>query len=318
MSKRPNFKDARGHHIRVYSEVYDSPAYKALTPPDVMAYLALLRDLKGSNNGDLSLTLTKAKERGISHHTTLARSLRALCAVGLICLTRKGGSQRGGQRLPSLYAVTDIDVYEMRHKQVEARKADFAWRKVTTVEHGRSLIEQAEANAKKGASKLKPQGHKLTATGTPADAITPLIRPPGDTWQDIPGHLVTHGKNSANPMPARVTDGFSSDDDFRSHRTRRVPPIHIATPSGEIEGDSDREAVPQAVTRKAAKYLANLPRGAHDVVAIQAGRGAGLSLEQLSAWADPQTVALALAGGSRPWRDLWTLGIDRSLLESQA
>jgi hypothetical protein len=80
----------------------------------------------------------------------------------------------------------------------------------------------------------------------------------------------------------------------------------------------DRESVPQAVTRKAAKYLANLPRGAHDVVAIQAGRGAGLSLEELSAWADSQTVARALAGGSRPWRDLWTLGIERSLLERQA
>jgi len=85
-------------------------------------------------------------------------------------------------------------------------------------------------------------------------------------------------------------------------------------PAGLVE----REAVPQAVTRKAAKYLASLPRGAHDVVAIQAGHSAGLSLQQLSAWADSQTVARALAGGSRPWRDLWTLDIDRSLLESQA
>lgn len=318
MTKRTNYKDERGHHIRVYSEVYDSPAYKALTPPDVMAYLALLRDLKGANNGDLSLTLTKAKERGISHHTTLARSLRALCAVGLIRLTRKGGSQRGGQRLPSLYAVTDVDVFEMHHKQVEARKADFSWRKVTTVEHGQSLIEQAEANAKKGASKLKALGHKLTATGTPADAITPINRLPGDTWQDRPGHLLTHGKNSANPMPMRVTGGFSSVGDFQNHRTPRVSPIHIATPKGESEGDCGRQAVPQAVTRKAAKYLASLPRGAHDVLAIQAGHSAGLSLEQLSAWADPQTVARALAVGSRPWRDLWTLDIDRSLLESQA
>jgi hypothetical protein len=318
MNKRTNYKDERGHHIRVYSEVYDSPAYKALTPPDVMAYLALLRDLKGTNNGDLSLTLTKAKERGISHHTTLARSLRALCAVGLICLTRKGGSQRGGQRLPSLYAVTDVDVYEMRHKQVEARKADFSWRKVTTVEHGRSLIEQAEANTKKGASKLKTQGHKLTATGTPADVIRPLNRPPDDTWQDRPGHAVTLEKSPENLASMRVSGDFLGDADFASHRTPDVSPIHIATPSGEIEGDSDRESVPQAVTRKAAKYLANLPRGAHDVVAIQAGRGAGLSLEQLSAWPDSQTVARALAGGSRPWRDLWTLEIDRSLLESQA
>jgi len=98
------------------------------------------------------------------------------------------------------------------------------------------------------------------------------------------------------------------------HRLAMVTDSCDWLPSGLV----DHESVPQAVTRKAAKYLASLPRGAHDVVAIQAGRGAGLSLEQLSEWADPQTVARALAGGSRPWRDLWTLDIDRSLLESQA
>ena len=318
MTKRSAFKDARGHHIRIYSEVYDSPAFKALTPPDVMAFLSLLRDLKSTNNGDLSLTLTKAKERGICHHITLARSLRALSAVGLICLTRKGGATRGGQRLPSLYAVTDVDVFEMRNKQVEARKADFAWRKVTTVEHGRSLIDQAEANAKKGASKLKDQGHKLTATESPADVITPKNTTSGDTWQDRLGHAVTLGKSPKNLASMRVSGDFLGGADFVSHRTPDVSPIHIATPKGESGRGSDREAVPHAVTRKAAKYLASLPRGAHDVFAIQAGHSAGLSIEQLSAWADPQTVAQALAGGSRPYRDLWTLDIDGSLLERQA
>ncbi len=147
----------------------------------------------------------------------------------------------------------------------------------------------------------------------------------------------------------RVSGHFDGEQDFQNHRTLFVSPIQVATPMGgigpatvtELEANQhpgnyqrltkpsngrgwlpaglvDREAVPQAVTRKAAKYLASLPRGAHDVVAIQAGRGAGLSIEQLSAWADSQTVARALAGGGRPWRDLWTLDIDRSLLESQA
>ena len=36
--------------------------------------LALLRELKGYNNGDLSLPLTRAKKCGIGHHMTLARS----------------------------------------------------------------------------------------------------------------------------------------------------------------------------------------------------------------------------------------------------
>lgn len=318
MTKRSDFKDPRGHHIRVYSDVYDSPAFKALTPPDVMAFLSLLRDLKGTNNGDLSLTLTKARERGISHHITLARSLRALSAVGLICLTRKGGATRGGQRLPSLYAVTDIDVYEMRHKQVGARKADFAWRKVTTLEHGRSLIDQAEANAKKATSISKDQGHKLIATESPADVITPKNRTSGDRWQGRPGHAMTLGKSPENLASMRASGDFLGDADFVSHRTPDVSPIHIATPMGESGRGSDREAVPHAVTRKAAKYLATLPRGLHDFEIIQAGRAAGLSIEQLSAFADTQTVAQALAAGSRPWRDLWTLPIQRTAMESPA
>ena len=318
MTKRSAFKDQRGHHIRIYSEVYDSPAFKALTPPDVMALLSILRDLKGSNNGDLSLTLTKARERGISHHTTLARSLRALCAVGLIYLTRKGGATRGGQRLPSLYAVTDVDVYEMRHKLVEARKADFAWRKVITVEHGRSLIDQAEAYAKKATSILKTPGHKLPATGTPADVISPKNRTPVDRWQGQPGHAVTLGKSPENLASMRVSADFLGGADFVSHRTLAVSPIHTATPMGESVRDSDREAVPDTVTRKAAKYLTTLPRGIHDFEVIQAGRAAGLSIEQLSAFADTQTVAQALAAGSRPWRDLWTLPIQRAAKESQA
>ena len=91
MSKPKAFKDPRGHSLRVYSDVYDSAAFAALSPHDVLAYLALLRELKGYNNGDLSLPLSRAKKCGIGHHLTLARSLRALCAVGLIAVTRKGG-----------------------------------------------------------------------------------------------------------------------------------------------------------------------------------------------------------------------------------
>ena len=155
MSNKQKYeKDPRGPHIRIYHQVFDSPAFGCLSAIDLVAYMALRRDLTNTNNGDLSLTLSKAKERGISHHLTLARSLRALCAVGLIVLTRKGGASRGGQRLPSLYGVTDQEIYEMRHKQIEARKAGFEFRKVTSVEHGRALIEAAEASAK-AAAKIK-------------------------------------------------------------------------------------------------------------------------------------------------------------------
>ena len=82
----------------MYSDIYDSPAFAALSPHDVMAYLALLRELKGYNNGDLSLPLSRAKKCGISHPKTLARSLRALCAVGLVVTGPRQQLQGQGTR----------------------------------------------------------------------------------------------------------------------------------------------------------------------------------------------------------------------------
>jgi hypothetical protein len=339
MAKKSTFKDPMGHHIRLYAQIYDSAAFKALSPVDVVTYLALRRDLKSTNNGDLSLTLTKAKERGISHHNTLARSLRALCAVGLICLTRKGGSQRGGQRLPSLYGMTDVDVYAMPQKQVEARKADDAWRKVSSAEQGRNLIEQADAAVKKTPEKLKSLGHQMTVTRTPTAMKTATTRTPTATWPDRPGHLVSYGKTASNPTAMRVPGQFEGEQVFENHRTPAMPPIQIATPVGELGACSDadtsnyhrltkptngrdwlpaglvdREAVPASVTRKALKKLATLPNsGPVAEIAIQAARGAGVTIEQLTDWADPVTVARALAGGSRHWQDLWTATLEESL-----
>lgn len=234
MAKKTEFKDPMGHHIRLYAQIYDSPAFKALSPTDVMAYLALRRDLKGTNNGDLSLTLTKSKGRGIGHHLTLARSLRALCAVGLIYQTRKGGATRGGQRLPSLYAVTDVDVFAMPQKYIEAQKATHAWRKVTSAEEGRAMIAKAEINVKKIPVKLKNQGHEMTVTTTPDDVITPNIGTPIDIWTVPSGHLVTYGENAGNQADMRASERFAGIGEFPNHRTPDVSPLHIATPSGLI------------------------------------------------------------------------------------
>lgn len=141
-------RDPRGHSLRIYSDVFDSPAFSALSAHDVLAYLALLRELKGYNNGDLSLTLTRAKQCGISHHLTLARSLRALCAVGLIAVTRKGGCTKGGQRLPNLYRITDRECFEIPKKHLEAQKETHEWKRVASAQHGADLIAAAELAAK--------------------------------------------------------------------------------------------------------------------------------------------------------------------------
>jgi hypothetical protein len=233
MSKNKPFKDPRGHSLRIYSDVFDSAAFAALSPHDVRAYLALLRELKGYNNGDLSLPLTRAKKCGIAHHMTLARSLRALCAVGLIALTRKGGCTKGGQRLPNLYRLTDRECYDIPAKHLEAMKETHEWKRVTSVQHGRDLIAAAESAIKATPEKLKGPGHAVTDTTSPRVLVGAKTRTPRDTWNKEPGHAVTMAEKAANPATMRVPAEFSPSPEKASHRTPRVPPLYIATPTGQ-------------------------------------------------------------------------------------
>lgn len=232
MAKNRPSTDPRGHSLRIYKDIYASAAFKSLSPFDVMAYLALLAELKQFNNGDLSLPLTRAKTCGIGHHITLARSLRALCAVGLVALARKGGSTKGGQRLPNLYRLTDRDCYEIPKLHLEALSATNEWKHITTVAQGRQLIQAAEDAVKKETAKLKSLGHPVTTIRTRRNVIKPETRTPCDTWNEGLGHGVTMAEKSANPMPARVSGNFDHATEKTSHGTPRVPPLYVANPGG--------------------------------------------------------------------------------------
>ena len=236
MSKVKLQRDPRGHSLRIYSEVFDSPAFRALSAHDVMAYLALLRELKGYNNGDLSLPLSRAKRCGINHHMTLARSLRALCAVGLINLSRKGGCTKGGQRLASLYRLTDRECSEIPAKYLTAKKETNEWKRITSVEIAKGLIEAAEMAVKKSDEKLKPLGHGVTATTSPHDVIGALTTLSRDVWTDQLGHGVTMVKKGSNPMPMRAGAAFRGTAKNPIHRTPRVSPLYIATPTPNLSG----------------------------------------------------------------------------------
>ncbi len=252
MARKNQFRDPRGHSIRVYSDVFDSSAWAALSPHDVLAYLALLRELKGSNNGDLSLPLTRAKTCGIGHHVTLARSLRALCAVGLIAITRKGGCTKGGQRLPNLYRVTDRECFEIPAKHLEAHPATNEWKHIASREQGLELIAAAEA-----AVKTKTLGHAVTATTSAGVLVKPKTRTPRDTWNDGLGHGVTMAENSAKPMLARVSGDFDPATKKAGHRTPARPPLHTATPGGESAGakGTEKQRAPHVGRRSAGEGL---------------------------------------------------------------
>ena len=274
------FKDPRGHSLRIYSEVYDSAAFAALSPHDVLAYLALLRELKGHNNGDLSLPLTRAKRCGIGHHLTLARSLRALCAVGLIAVTRKGGSTKGGQRLPTLYRMTDRECYAIPAKHLEAMKETNEWKRVTTMQHGLDLIAAAEAAVKTSPEKLKTPGHGVTDTVSPRVPVGVEIRTPRDTWNGGLGHGVTMAEKAANPVSMRFPAGLSPAPNNPSHRTPRVSPLYIATPTEQIEGNEGHGSYRQ-LTAKPAHLFTGLPRLDHGSAEAANSKAAHETIAQL-------------------------------------
>jgi len=212
MAKFKPAPDPRGGHVRLYWELLDSNAWRCLSASDQRAYVALLRGLRSTNNGDLSLPLSEARKHGITSKVTLAKNLRALMAVGLIAKTRSGGATRGGQRLPSLYRVTDMPAFEVPAKNIEASKATNEWKAISTLAMGRHKIKLAEQAAKDAArekaAKTETQGQKMTLTGSETVPIGPLTGSETGPWSAVPGQKLTQaklGKSAAKPMTARVS-----------------------------------------------------------------------------------------------------------------
>lgn len=133
--------------MRVYCEVFDSPAWMCLSGCGRDAYLALMRQKGSSNNGDLSLPITVARRFGIKSEATLVKALRELMALGLVAVTRKGGCTKGGQKVATLYRFTEYEVYPNPMKHIEASKPTNDWKAITTVAMGEAAIGRAEAEA---------------------------------------------------------------------------------------------------------------------------------------------------------------------------
>ncbi|WP_457788334.1 hypothetical protein [Pseudomonas sp. PL-6] len=83
----------------------DSEDFRALSGGALKVLLGLLRQYKGTNNGDLSASFTQAKDWGMNSRTTLAKALRELQECDLIRCTREGRFIKPGGCC-ALYALT--------------------------------------------------------------------------------------------------------------------------------------------------------------------------------------------------------------------
>jgi hypothetical protein len=214
MSRYKPGSDPRGGHVRLYWDVVDSNAWRCLSATDQRAYIALQRQLRSTNNGDLSLPLSVARTHGIASPATLAKSLRALCAVGLLAVTRKGGCTRGGQRLATLYRFTDHNAYEVPAKHLAEFKPSNEWRNVKTLAQGRDLMRQAEAKAaKKEASRKKIPLQSLVVTASNNEAVKPLTTSNNEAWPSEPLQILKQEKTIRNGRKANNGAGFGNPDD---------------------------------------------------------------------------------------------------------
>lgn len=204
-------KDPRGGHIRLYWDVFDSVAWSCLSASAQLAYLALMRQKNATNNGDLSLPITFAKTCGISSTSTLTKSLRELVALGFIAVTRKGGSQRDGQRQATLYRFTDLEVYAVPAKFIEASKPTNEWRAITSIEIARQKLDAAEVAAAEAAAekKTKTQLRFLTSTTSKNEQVEAKTSSKFEVWPRAPVRNSKCGfsvETAANPMPERVPE----------------------------------------------------------------------------------------------------------------
>lgn len=160
--------DPRGGHTRLYWNLIDSPAWRALAHADVRVYIAMRRRLGKTNNGDIECTLATMRQHGIKSGSTLAKSLRALETLGFIAKTRQGGIAHGG-KLCSLFRFTDEPTFDIPKADHKATTATNDWQLFTSIAHAQAVLRDAHRAARRPENESKPRKSRRTASKIEAE-----------------------------------------------------------------------------------------------------------------------------------------------------
>lgn len=99
-------------------QVMRSADFRALGPNAVRVLLWMAYAYRGRNNGDLSATMTMARDWGIKGKDTLTNAIDELIRGGLIVRTREGRFTNPGGRC-ALYALTWKPIDDCAGKELE-------------------------------------------------------------------------------------------------------------------------------------------------------------------------------------------------------
>lgn len=147
--------DPRGGHTRLYNDISDSPAWRVLDYSAWGLWLAMRRQLKANNNGDIEATLGTLKHFGFTSPATIAKCLRALQAVGLIAITRQGGIAVG-QKVCNLYRFTDESVYPNSKLGLSFSLPTNDWKRFENMAQAAAAIAEAERMVARKPKEEKP------------------------------------------------------------------------------------------------------------------------------------------------------------------
>jgi hypothetical protein len=213
--------------------------------------------LRSTNNGDLSLSLTVARQHGIASPATLAKSLRALVAVGLLAVTRKGGCTRGGQKLPTLYRFTDHEAYPNPMKHIESAKATNEWKQITTLGRGREAVRQAEAEAE------KTQLQKLAVTASKIEVVRAKTTSKNEVWTPSPSSKNEAGEKANKGRKPNNDAGLGKSANFSysappTSKNEVLSTVAIHRGGLGLHASNPEHGIYRRLTARPAKLFTNL------------------------------------------------------------
>lgn len=108
--ERTKGRSGTQRYVGILHRVWRHPRFVALTPVALKLLIDMLGQYNGLNNGDLHAAWSVlSRDRGWNSKDTLHRALKELMQSKVLFRTRQG-KPIGGTRIPSLYAVTWLDL----------------------------------------------------------------------------------------------------------------------------------------------------------------------------------------------------------------
>lgn len=240
-------RDSQGRHIRVYSSLLNSFAYRVAGYASKALYFDLREKEHGSNNGNIEATLSTLRHKGWVSPATLAKALYELRALGFIAVTRAGGVEHGS-RVCTLYRFTDLAVFEHPKLGIPASPPTHDYARLTTLQEAeaalRNGVQDLHAKAierkQKAADRKKTTLQNLKRTDTETVALGPFTATESVAEDSLPLQNLKQQnlqKTPANPRPARLSAISPRNATRALSATESVLLLHVAIPMQQSAGN---------------------------------------------------------------------------------